>query len=176
MKLDTIANVVGALAQAITDEVDEAITDELGQQHSGASALVHLSKYRDLSIDSLRRPLCLSHPGCVRLVDRLEGGRLVTRGEGEDRRARSLRLTAAGEREAKAVLRLRQAALRRALATLTSREQQTLGRLVGKLLAGFVHDEAEALSVCRLCDYGSCPDSVCPVAKALDASQATRQV
>jgi DNA-binding MarR family transcriptional regulator len=169
VRTDTIANVVGALAQAITDRIDDAIAEAPGRPHVDAAALVHLSKYRDDSIDALRQPLRLSHPGCVRLVDRLEESRLLGRSEGADRRSRSLRLTPAGEAAAKTVLRTRHAALRRALQTLTPREQQQLGRLVGKVLGGLVHDEAEALAVCRVCDYASCPDAVCPVARALEA-------
>jgi DNA-binding MarR family transcriptional regulator len=169
VRTDTIANVLGAFGQALTDCVDGALAEEPGQPHTGAAALVHLAKYCDTSIDGLRKPLGLSHPGCVRLVDRLEDRRLVTRGEGTDRRARALRLTTAGETVARTILRSRQAALRRALRTLTPRERATLGRLAGKVLASLARTEDDALAVCRLCDYASCPDAVCPVARALEA-------
>jgi len=165
MKPDTIANVVGAFAQAVVDGVQGAVSD--GSAPQAAAALVHLSKYAGEPIDALRSPLRLSHPGCVRVVDRLEQRRLVVRGEGDDRRARPLRLTPAGASAAKTVLRRRQVALRRALAVLTPHEQQQLGRLVGKALSALVEDEAQALAVCRVCDYGVCPDADCPVAKAL---------
>ncbi|MEW6270778.1 MAG: MarR family transcriptional regulator [Thermodesulfobacteriota bacterium] len=167
MKTETVANVVGAFAQAVTDGVQAALDGRAGPQ--AAAALVHLSKYGGEPIDALRKPLRLSHPGCVRVVDRLEERRLVVRGEGRDRRARPLRLTPAGASAAKGVLRKREAALRRALAALTPREQQTLGRLVAKALTALVEDEAHALAVCRMCDYGACPDEDCPVAKALES-------
>ncbi|HEY8515380.1 MAG TPA: helix-turn-helix domain-containing protein [Candidatus Binatia bacterium] len=165
MKPETAANIVGAFALAICDGIREAVDGRAGSQ--AAAALVHLSKYGDEPIDALRRPLRLSHPGCVRLVDRLEEQKLVVRGAGEDRRARPLRLTPAGASAARTVLRRREAALRRALAALTPREQQTLGRLAAKALAALIEDEAQALTVCRLCDYGACPDDDCPAAKAL---------
>lgn len=166
MESETVANVIGAFAQAVADAVQEAVS-EGAVAPASAAALVHLSKYRDEPIDALRRPLRLSHPGCVRLVDRLEERRLVLRGEGSDRRSRPLRLTAAGETVARGVLRKRRAALKRALGALTPHEQRTLARLAGKVLTELVHDEAEALVVCRVCDYDACPDADCPVAKAL---------
>ncbi len=163
---ETIANVLGALAQALTDRVQQAVSDATGQPQAAAT-LVHLSKYGGEPIDALRQPLRLSHPGCVRVVDRLEERRLVARREGEDRRARSLHLTQAGARAAKAVLARRQAVLMEALATLTPAERRTLGRLAGKILGALVEDEAQALAVCRLCDYGVCHDDLCPVERAL---------
>lgn len=164
---ETVANIVGAFAQAVTDGVHEAVDAGAGPQ--AAAALVHLSKYGGEPIDALRKPLRLSHPGCVRVVDRLAEQRLVVRGEGEDRRARPLRLTPAGAGAAKAILRKRGAALTRALAALSPREQQQLGRLVAKALAALVEDEAHALAVCRVCDYAACPDEDCPVARSLGA-------
>jgi DNA-binding MarR family transcriptional regulator len=169
MESETVGNVIGAFAQAVTDAVQRAISDGKGAPASASAALVHLSKYHDEPIDALRRPLGLSHPGCVRLVDRLEDRRLVQRGEGSDRRSRPLRLTAGGETAARGVLRKRRAALDRALAALTPKEQRTLARLAGKVLTAIVDDEAAALVVCRVCDYDACPDSVCPVAKALES-------
>lgn len=163
MRVETIANVLGALACALTDRIHEG----LDHAERAAATLVHLSKYPGESIDALRGPLALSHPGCVRLVDRLEEERLVARTAGPDRRTRALRLTRAGRAAARAELRGRRAALRDALGALTPREQQTLGRLVGKILERIVADEDDALATCRLCDYEACPPSRCPVAIAL---------
>ena len=97
----------------------------------------------------------------------LDGTGLVQRGEGADRRSRPLRLTAGGDSAARAVLRKRRAAVDGALRALTPLEQRTLARLAGKVLTAIVRDEAQALAVCRVCDYDACPDSDCPVARAL---------
>lgn len=160
MRSATAANVLGALVQAIGDAV---VSD------SAAAALVHLSKYPDEPIDALRRPLGLSHAGCVRLVDRLEAERLVERGEGEDGRVRAIRLTRSGEAAARRLLAARGAALSTAIDRLSPGEREALVRIATKILAEFVVDPATALSVCRLCDYASCPDDVCPTGKALAA-------
>src|SRR5262245_50513639 len=160
MKSATAANVLGALAQAIGDAAGAASAD---------AALVHLSKYPDEPIDALRRPLGLSHAGCVRLVDRLEDERLLERGTGEDARVRTLRLTRSGQAAARRVLAARKDALARAIARLSDGEREALVRIATKVLAELVTDPASALATCRLCDYASCPDDVCPAGKALAA-------
>jgi DNA-binding MarR family transcriptional regulator len=167
MRVDHAANILGALVQALSDDVGTAIAGPADRSATDAAALVHLSKYRGASIDALRAPLRLSHPGCVRLVDRLEGERLVARGEAEDGRSCALALTRAGRAAARSVLDSRLGALRRALAALSPGERQSFAALVGKVLGSLVLDEAHALAVCRVCDYDACPDSVCPVARAL---------
>jgi MarR family transcriptional regulator, negative regulator of the multidrug operon emrRAB len=160
MKSATAANVLGALAQAIGDAV---------AADSAAAALVHLAKYPDEPIDALRRPLGLSHAGCVRLVDRLEEQGLVERSEGEDRRVRALRLTRSGGSAARRVLEAREDALTRAIGQLSANERDQLVRIATKVLAELVVDSAAALAVCRLCDYARCPDDVCPTGKAVAA-------
>jgi len=112
----------------------------------------------------------LSHPGCVRLVDRLEERKLVARSDASDGRAVAVELTAGGAAAARAALRRRRRTLARALAVLSPRELQVLGALASKVLTGLVRDEPEALRVCRLCDYRVCPEGVCPVGIALDAA------
>lgn len=172
MRAETVVNVVGAFVQAVSDAVGESVAEDLDESWSSVAALVHLCKYPDETIDALRKPLALSHPGCVRLVDRLEERGLIARGDGRDRRTRSLRATPGGRAAARKVLRKRRLALERLLAKLSASERQRLGELTGKVLAGLVRDESQALSICRVCDYDVCPDAACPVARGL--SEASR--
>jgi DNA-binding MarR family transcriptional regulator len=173
VKPATAVNVLGAFAQAVVDAIETRLetTTDLGP--ASAAALVHLSKYGGAGINALRVPLELSHPGCVRLVDRLEAQDLVVRGDAADGRAVALQLTARGRAAAKVVLQRRRDALEGALSALTLRERAELGRLAAKVLERLVHDEPQALQTCRLCDYGACPDDVCPVGKALASADAT---
>lgn len=163
----TVRNVVGAFAQALMDAVEGDVGAATDQDPTSAAALVHLSKYGGAGINALRVPLEMSQPGCVRLVDRLEEQRLVTRGAAADRRAVALRLTASGRAAARRALDRRGKALDRALAALTGAERTQLGRLAGKVLEHLIRDEPRALQTCRLCDYDACPDAVCPVTRAL---------
>lgn len=166
METETVANVVGAFALGLVDDLLTLPAKE-DRSQTAAVALVHLGKYEDMSIEALREPLGITHSACVRLVDKLEDEREVTRKPGEGR-AVALRLTAKGARAAAALSAERQAALVRALAVLSNEEQATLGALVSKVLVSLVRDEPHAARICRLCDYATCPDATCPVGHALE--------
>jgi DNA-binding MarR family transcriptional regulator len=173
LKRQTVANIVGALAHAVVDAIEDDVAKTVRHGPTAAAALVHLSKYDGDTINALRVPLELSHPGCVRMVDRLEGRKLVTRADTSDGRAVAVELTASGTAAARAVLRRRSVALHKALGALSPREVQVLGQLASKVLTRLVENEPQALRVCRLCDYRVCPDGVCPVGAALEAAAAT---
>lgn len=155
-------NVVGALALGLADAMlheAQARAPELGP---AAAALALLGHEPGMTIERLRRALGLSHPGAVRLVDRLAAHGLVVRGASSgDRRAVALRLTPVGEASCRAVIAARDGAVERAMTALTEAEQATFAALAEKLLRAFVVDLDHAYAVCRLCDYEACTD--CPV-------------
>ena len=157
------ANLLGALAVALTD----AMTDvtERGARHGAAApaALVTIAGESQISIERLRQVLHLSHSGAVRLIDRLAADGLVERRSGRDQRSLSLVLTAAGAAAAAAVLAERRKVLDRALAALTATERRSLAPLVEKLLAGASAGRQSADNICRLCDQSTCPENHCPV-------------
>lgn len=159
------ANIVGAFALSIVDEVREAAETE--GDATATAALIHLSKYPGQSIDQLREPLQLSHSGCVRLVDRLEGAGFVARRKTEDARRVAVHVTARGLRVVKASLAGRQSVLASALEDLTPEEQTRLAELLTKVMYRRVRDERHALQICRLCDYANCPDATCPVGNSM---------
>lgn len=156
MDASNIANVLGALAFRLTDEIDDDLA-ELELDPKGVSAVVHLSKYPYESIEQLRVPLALSHSGCVRLVDRLAELGLARRSAAaHDARATELVLTRKGRALAARALARREEILLRAVHTLSPAEQEQLGALLGKLYAFEVTTRASALRACRLCDYAAC--------------------
>ncbi|MBA1275454.1 winged helix-turn-helix transcriptional regulator [Pseudomonas azotifigens] len=158
---------VGALALALSDGVLQSTQNQAPEAGPAAAAIALLGHEPGMTIERLRRALRLSHPGAVRLVDRLVAGGVVERRpSATDRRAVALYLTAAGETNCDAVLAVRQEHIARALATLSPIELETLGLLTEKLLRGLVQDLDQAYSVCRLCDPGVCTN--CPVAGALE--------
>jgi DNA-binding MarR family transcriptional regulator len=123
-----------------------------------------------MSIDQLRRGLPLSHPGAVRLVDRLTADELVVRQTSErDRRAVSLKLTQAGERACSRIRAARAMSVGKALAVLSTEERATLGALAEKMLSALVREEDQAYAVCRLCDEAVC--DACPVEAALSMAK-----
>ncbi|WP_191058979.1 MarR family winged helix-turn-helix transcriptional regulator [Geminicoccus harenae] len=165
-----IENVVGALVMALSDAVLRGTQGQAPEPGPAAAAITLLGHEPGLPIERLRRALHLSHPGAVRLVDRLVADGLIVRQPSPaDRRAVSLHLTQAGERSRLAILDARQGSLARALDLLDAPEREVFGRLAEKLLGGLIQDLDHAYSVCRLCDQTVCVD--CPVEKALRSKE-----
>jgi DNA-binding MarR family transcriptional regulator len=159
--IDRTANLLGVVGLAVADRIGEAARDILKHAGETPAAVVVIGYGLGPSNDQLRRILGLSHPGAVRLVDRLVVERLVERRQGQDRRAIALYLTPQGETLRAALLKGRLAAIRPMLASLTDTEQDSLAALLHKLLGGLPTTDLERCSLCRLCDDSVCTD--CPI-------------
>jgi DNA-binding MarR family transcriptional regulator len=165
---DRTANLLGALALTLTDAIQAAAERQAPEPGAAAAAIALLRHDPGMTIERLRRALGLSHPGAVRLVDRLErAGAVERRASTGDRRAVALYLTPDGERRVPAVLGGRRQEIEAVLAILAPEEQAILGTLLEKMLRGLVRDVDHAYSVCRLCDDLAC--TACPVEAALAA-------
>ena len=161
------ANVLGALALALTDRMAAAVEESSAHSESGAAALSALQHFlRDPSIDLLRQVLGLTHSGTVRLVDRLEHDGLVRRAPGPDGRTTVVRLTGHGRRAAARVSAARAGLLAAALDVLTPADQEQLTDLAGRVLVGMKRGAGATRWTCRLCDTGACGRLAgrCPVA------------
>ncbi|MGH8241376.1 MAG: MarR family winged helix-turn-helix transcriptional regulator [Steroidobacteraceae bacterium] len=155
-------NILGALALALTDIVLRDTQQQAPEAGPAAAAIALLGHDPGMTIERLRRALGLSHPGAVRLVDRLASDRLIVRRPSErDGRAVALRLTKVGEASCRAILSARQRGLAQALQSLSPAERSTFGALVEKVLRALLEDEDHAYALCRLCNYHVCID--CPV-------------
>jgi DNA-binding MarR family transcriptional regulator len=162
------ANVLGALALALTDRAAEAVSATGDLALNDAIALSALHQFLDRqSIDLLRQVLGLTHSGAVRLVDRLAAAGLVTRGPGPDGRTTALALTESGAGLAQAVTEARARVLETALARLDAEDRRTLDRLAGELLRGLIRRPGATRWICRLCDTTACgrDDGRCPLAQ-----------
>jgi DNA-binding MarR family transcriptional regulator len=160
------ANLLGALALALSDRLEGAITEAAGVAENDAVALSALHHFLEGSrIDLLAQVLGLSSSGTVRLVDRLDEAGLVRRAAGGDARTTSVALTASGRRRAQAVTRARMELVDQALYALTPAERQRFGELAGKILAGLIRPPGATRWTCRLCDLVACgrPEGHCPV-------------
>ena len=163
------ANLLGALALTLSDRAAAAVQGDAGVSGSDAAALVTLRNYAEGEpLDLLRRALALSHPGVVRLADRLQARGLVERHRsGRDGRAVALRLTAAGRRSADAALAARADAIDAALETLDPGQRRALTPMLELMLGAQTTDSTASLVICRLCDPDVCghPER-CPVTQA----------
>jgi MarR family transcriptional regulator, negative regulator of the multidrug operon emrRAB len=156
-------NLLGALAIALTDDLHSATEASAGYGGETPAALVTLGADPGLSINALRQILNLSHPGTVRLIDRLESENLVERRAGADGRTLALFLTRKGETRRNAILRQRRQPLQLAMSELTDRDRQQLTRLLEKMLAALTTSELRNFVICRLCEEEVCPAERCPV-------------
>jgi DNA-binding MarR family transcriptional regulator len=166
------ANLLGALALALSDRLETAVTDASGLSENDAVTLSALHHFLDSPrVDLLSRVLGLTSSGTVRLVDRLEDAGLARRTTGADGRVTSVALTASGRRGAQDVARARMELVERALEALTPSERQRFGELAGKILAGLVRPPGATRWTCRLCDLVACGRSEghCPVYEAAKA-------
>ncbi|TBR56884.1 transcriptional regulator [Westiellopsis prolifica IICB1] len=156
-------NLLGALALGLVDILNTAVEAHAGHGGGTPAALVTLGAEPGISINTLRQILNLSHPGTVRLIDRLEADGLVERGSGSDGRTLALFLTEAGYERRKVILaeRLHQLHLVYDCLTLTERKQLT--KLLEKMLTTLTTYEQRAYAICRLCEREICPDNCCPV-------------
>jgi len=159
--IDRTANLLGTVGLAVADRIAEAAREVLHHAGETPAAVVVIGYGLGPSNDQLRRILGLSHPGAVRLVDRLVADGLVERRPGQDRRAIALHLTPAGDALRAALLKGRLATIRPLLAPLTGAEQDMLAALLHKLLAGLPNTDLERCTLCRLCDDSVCTD--CPI-------------
>jgi DNA-binding MarR family transcriptional regulator len=156
-----VANVVGALSLALADNLLGAAQNH-GPRSAPAAAIALVRHVPGMTIEQLRHALGLSHPGAVRLVDRLVEESLVYRDRSDhDGRAVALRVTPRGETMVQHLLEARQNALTRALAGLSVADRQVLGHLAETMLRGMLQGVDHAFAVCRLCDPAICHD--CPV-------------
>src|SRR5437763_1364124 len=162
------ANLLGALALAVVDRLQEELLASDQRGLSSTAALIHVRLRPGQNIDFLARLLRISHPATVRIADRLEDEGLVERRPGRDARSRALVLTRAGERAAVAALKTRLDLVDDVLAPLTASERRQLEPLLAKLLAALVEDRWDTRHTCRLCDHATCDDPYCPVDRAVD--------
>ena len=156
-------NLLGAVSLAIVDGMDEAAHDafELGGQAAGALVLIDMSP--GVAIKHLAERLRLSHPGAVRLTERLVDGGWVRRESGDDRRSVRLALTKAGANKLEHLRRARGKRLAALTAALTDTERDALEPMLARLLVTLTPDLVSAYANCRLCDTRICQAHGCPL-------------
>ena len=159
--IDRTANLLGAVGLAVSDRISEAARTILNHSGETPAALVVIGYGQGPSNDLLRRILGLSHPGTVRLVDRLVSDGLVERKKGPDNRTIALFLTDKGQSRREQLLAGRLTAIKPFLSALDASEQKTFDRRQHKVLSSKETTDLERCSLCRLCDNRVCLN--CPI-------------
>lgn len=160
--MDRAANLMGALSRAVIDCMQRAVFDGTDLGGEAVAALVAIGHSPGMTISQLGIVLARSHPGAVRIVDRLEAAELVERNPAsDDRRSLTLTLTSRGQSERAAVLERRQTALQEILELVEPDDLPTLERVAAAILCALPDDAASALAICRYCDEQRCQP--CPM-------------
>jgi DNA-binding MarR family transcriptional regulator len=164
---DTTVNLLGALGVAVTDHIRagvEAVGEHGGQTGAAITAIGILP---GLSVGELAGILGLTHPGTVRLVERLVAEDLVEKAPAAgDARALALKLTPAGKQRRREILGQRAKRLQAMLEALTVAERRQFDGLLRKILGHLPVTRQQAWTVCRYCDAGPCFRNDCPVDEA----------
>ncbi|WP_175843973.1 MarR family winged helix-turn-helix transcriptional regulator [Burkholderia arboris] len=166
MRKQRLNNLLGALALALNDRIEDAIAHETGMHGSIADALVLLSQAHTLTIDALARQLMLVHSSAVRLAERMAQEGFVEREPGEDKRTVVLTLTEAGHDAVQQVLAARGSAISDVTRTLTPEQCAQLMPICEQLVGALAGDMQHAIRVCRLCDEDACDLRRCPSERA----------
>jgi len=172
-ELDRAANVLGALAGTVTDQVATAMAAATGLPGRGSTtALAALSAIAEFlnspTVDQVRQVLGLTPSGAVRLIDRLEDDGLVVRGPGADGRSRAITLTERGRAAAAALARSRQEVLTTMLAGFSADELSAVEGTLARMMRAAVYAKAGGAWICRLCDLTACERAAgrCPAMAA----------
>jgi DNA-binding MarR family transcriptional regulator len=163
MDNERTANLLGALALALSDRMTEEAETRAEHGAAAPAALVSVGADPGLSVGALAQIIGITHSATVRLVDRLAGDGLMERCAGVDGRSVGLRLTRRGAARRRAILNGRQQVLSQALATLPEDGRAALTPLIETLLGAMTADRRQADHICRLCDEDVCPEAICPV-------------
>lgn len=158
-------NVLAAWAVAVADAIRVSAEQSTGMAGAAPAALVAIVADAGMSVDELRRVLGLTHPGAVRLVDRLVRRGWIRR---EHATGRTLRLTPtpAGQDAERRIVAAREQAIDALHAALDEERLRALADLVGPVLAGATGGLEDLRRLCRLCNRDVCDP--CPVADTLD--------
>jgi DNA-binding MarR family transcriptional regulator len=154
-------NMLGAFVLSVGDRLRRETEEAIGHTGASAAALIMITEFPDRTIEFLRQSIGLSHPAAVRVVDRLVEQGLVRRRPAGRGPAVALRATAAGERQARRILEIRQKVLADSLPDLSPAESDALVAILERALAHL--SESPGTTHCRLCDMKRCPRADCPV-------------
>jgi DNA-binding MarR family transcriptional regulator len=154
-------NLLGAFVLEVATRIQRETEAAIGHTGATAAALVTIAQFPERTVEDLRRAVGLSHPAAVRVVDRLEEGRLVRRTPAGRGPAVALTATAAGRRRARQILDIRGRIIAEALPALSRDEERVLTDVVERALSGLA--DAPEPVICRMCDTGRCRRGECPV-------------
>jgi MarR family transcriptional repressor of emrRAB len=172
-----LANLLGAVATGLTDQVGAACADAAQLSGAGPEALIVMLDFSpEGSVHMLSQAVGLTHSGAVRLVDRLVAAGWATRRPGDDARSVKISLTRRGRAVAERVRARRHDEIASALGGLTARQRSDLLHACELVVANLTRqrlahraagEQPAGGALCRMCDFTACgrPSGSCPAAQ-----------
>lgn len=161
-----VANLLGAAALAINDQVVGSVTGRARLSPSAVAAVVVLRELGPMGVSRLGECVGVTQSAATRLVDALERAGLSRRAA-PTHRERLVELTPAGSDVAQGVLDERDRRLTELIARLDGDEITALEHALTKLLRGLYGFVPNSALLCRYCDRQACTTgAVCPVGQA----------
>lgn len=161
------ANLLGAAAQGLSDDMRAGLWGAAQLSDSAATALILLSHDSGIGASELGRRLGITQSAAVRMVEVLERDGLLQRGPKAGRNV-AITLTSQGRTLAQDLRAARERSLEAVVNTLAPEEQDQLEALLVKLLPRLHHQLGDGDRLCRLCDRPACVEgsAICPVGQA----------
>lgn len=165
------ANLLGALALAVSNQLIDTVVETVGAGASAPAALITLLTEPGVGVTQLGVRIGLSQPAAARLVTGLVDQALVERRVGRDGRGVALYVTEQGRKRAQEAIAARQRTVSALVSALDVDEQKILTGALEKLLVSLLDKDGRPFVLCRLCDRASCiaDDGICPVGVAARA-------
>jgi MarR family transcriptional repressor of emrRAB len=172
-----LANLLGAVATGVMDQVGAACAEATQLSGAGSDALIVMLDFSPRgSVHTLSQAVGLTHSGAVRLVDRLAEAGWVTRRPGDDARSVKIALTRRGRTVAERLRARRNEELVKALDGLTLRQRNDLLHACELVVANLTRQRLAQRAagappaggaLCRMCDFAACgrPSGRCPATR-----------
>lgn len=163
--VERTANILGALAVALSGRITSETSAVSGVSPSAVSALVQVHFYPGICVEQIKSQIWLSHSATVRVIDSLERAGFIERRRvnEQDGRVTSLFITDRGETIVTDILNRRNSITRNIVASFPPDEQSLIERVVCGLISTLVQPGPEQEYVCRFCDLSACPQDLCPM-------------
>jgi MarR family transcriptional repressor of emrRAB len=163
MDTERDANLLGALALGLSDDMQAAVRQQTGLSPTACAVLATLGPFPGETIGVVARVLGVTHSVAVRVIEDLVQRGLVARTRGEDRRQVKLTLTDDGMAMRDTIMAARNTVLNQALEVLTTENREQLEAMVSAMLIKLTRSREKADHLCRLCDEFVCTRATCPV-------------
>lgn len=153
-------NQIAAFARGLNARIEEELESTFGRSLSELTALVSIQNCDQFHIGWLAETLGLQHSSAVRVVDRLEQDRLISRLDKDAKKQVGLKISRSGATLARKVLALREQITEAYLASITEEQQKSLAQIIQPVIRSQTATSIGLYRHCALCDDGACTN--CP--------------